>query len=250
MKGVTQVFYGTTEEWAAQELPLYKGVWGVEVKPGGKRVIKIGDGLRSWPLLPAFLDADSDLGDLTELIDQAGTYLSQAQELQQQITEAQTALAGQLQQFESGKAELEAEIAAEGLVDDVSVHRNEAGRLYSSGTAEVSADNYTSSMGNAPEDQGANMHMIDTERGIGAAIRVNTNGGPAAAAVKIADASVNDSNNAALLLVTDAGGKNRIYLLKDKSNPQTAEDLDPDDELLNKSEIQAMINQAVNGGTE
>jgi hypothetical protein len=243
MKGITQVFYGTTEEWGAQELPLYKGVWGVEVKPGGKRVIKIGDGVRSWPLLPAFLDADSDLGDLTALVDQAGIYLAQAQALQQQITE-------QLQQFESGKAELEAEIAAAGLVDDVSVHRNEAGQLYSSGTVEVTADNYTSAMSNAPEAHGANLRMTDTDRGIEAGIGVNTNGGPAAAAIAITDVSGGEPSNAALLLVRDTSDKNRIYLLKDKAIPETTEDLDPNDELLNKAEIQAMIDQAVSGGTE
>ncbi|MDR2662718.1 MAG: hypothetical protein LBC31_06945 [Treponema sp.] len=240
MKGVTQVFYGTTEEWAAQELPLYKGVWGVEVQTDGSRVIKIGDGVRSWPLLPPFIDGDSQLGDLTALIDQEGIYLSQVQELQQQITEAQTALAGQLQQFESGKAELEAEIAAAGLVDNVSVRRNEAGKLYSSGTAEVTTDTYTSAMSNAPEDHGAHMRMTDTELGIGAGFGVNTNEGFAAGLMYITDLSDGPSN-AALIMARDGDGKNRFYLLKDKAIPETAEGLDPNDELLNKAEILELI---------
>jgi hypothetical protein len=173
MKAVTQVFYGTTAEWEAQARPLYKGVWGAEVQTDGKRVIKMGDGERVWKLLPPIIDGDSQLGDLTALVDQVGTYLSQTEALQaqletlqQQITEAQTALAGQVQQFENDKAALEAEIAAAGLVDDISVHRNEAGELYSSGTADVAEGDYVSSLRNAPE--GAAMRMTDTDRQIGA----------------------------------------------------------------------------------
>jgi hypothetical protein len=52
MKGIAQVFYGTTEEWKSNPNPLYKGVFGVEVHPDGRRITKVGDGETLWPLLP------------------------------------------------------------------------------------------------------------------------------------------------------------------------------------------------------
>jgi hypothetical protein len=253
MKGITQCFYGTSEEWQAQVNPLYKGVWGVEVKTDGSRVIKMGDGVRTWPQLPTLLDEDTQLGDLTALIDQTGAYLSQVQTmqaqlqtLQDQIAQAQETLAGQVQQFENDKAALEQEIADAGLVDDVSVHRDEEGNLYSSGTAPVHSGNLTSDMGNAPEDNGAHMFMTDADREIGAGFGVNTDGGFVAGAAYI-KSSAAPNNNTRLLLAVTADGKNRMYLLKDKAFPESAEELEPGDELLNKAEIQALIDQAQGG---
>jgi hypothetical protein len=254
MKGITQVFYGTTEEWKAQVHPLYKGVWGVEVKPDKKRIIKIGDGERTWPLLPPIIDEDSQLGDLTALVDQVGTYLSQAQTLQdqiealqQQITSAQAALADQIQQFEYDKAELEEKITAAGLVDDVSIHRDEDGKLFSSGTVPVSDDSRTSVMSNAPADHGAHLGMTDTDSGIAAGLGVNTDEYAIAKALMFIKSD--ETNNTCLLFAQNGENRNRPYLLKDKAVPDAVEDLDPEDELLNKAEIQAMIDQAVNGGT-
>jgi hypothetical protein len=255
MKGIAQVFYGATEEWEAQINPLYRGVWGVEVRPDKKRVIKIGDGARTWKQLHPLIDGDSQFGDLTALIDQAGTYVSQAQalqaqlaELQQQIVQAQETLAGQVQQFENDKAELEQEIADAGLIDDVSIHRDGDGKLYSSGTAAASSGGLSSAMSNRPEDNGAHMRMTDTDRGIAAGFGVNTDGGFAAARAYITDTEGADPNSANLLLVRTDDGKNRMYLLKDKALPETVDEISGDDELLNKSEIQALINEAVNGG--
>jgi hypothetical protein len=251
MKAVTQVFYGTSDEWLAQVKPLYKGVWGVEVRPDNKRVIKIGDGKRPWQLLPPLLDGDSQLGDLTGLIDQAGTLINQANILQAQIAAAQEALGLQVQQFETGKAELEQEIAAAGLVDDISVHRNGAGELYSSGTADVvsETEDRTGSLRNAPA--GAVMRVEDVTLGIGAGFE--TNMAPErpwlAASVAIADGTNGDGNSTRLLVVRNSDGKNRFYLLKDMAVPAQADGLDGDDELLNRGEILALIDQAVNGGT-
>jgi hypothetical protein len=52
MKGITQAFYGTTEEWENDPNPLYKGVFGIEVRADGRRITKVGDGETLWPLLP------------------------------------------------------------------------------------------------------------------------------------------------------------------------------------------------------
>jgi hypothetical protein len=240
MKGITQCFYGTSEEWQAQVNPLYKGVWGVEVKTDGSRVIKMGDGVRTWPQLPPLLDGDTQLGDLTALIDQTGIYLSQVQTLQaqlqtlqDQIAQAQETLAGQVQQFENA-----------GLVDDVSIHRDEEGNLYSSGTAPVHSGDLTSDMGNAPEDDGAHMFMTDADREIAAGFGVNITGSFIAGSAMINGLTDGVPNSACLLLVVTADGKNRMYLLKDKALPESAEELEPGDELLNKAEIQTLIDQA------
>ncbi|MDR1507812.1 MAG: hypothetical protein LBI67_11990 [Treponema sp.] len=81
MKAVTQVFYGTSKEWLEAEHPLYKGVWGVETRPDGKRIIKIGDGRRTWAFLPPIIDGDSQLGDLTNLINKMGDTVLSVEDL-------------------------------------------------------------------------------------------------------------------------------------------------------------------------
>jgi hypothetical protein len=42
MKGITQSFIGTTEEWEAANTRLYENVWGMEIRPDGKRLFKVG----------------------------------------------------------------------------------------------------------------------------------------------------------------------------------------------------------------
>ncbi|MDR2019491.1 MAG: hypothetical protein LBQ14_01850 [Treponema sp.] len=253
MKAVVQVFYGSTDEWKNHPKPLYKGVWGVEVRPDKKRIIKIGDGERPWPLLPPLIDEDSQLGDLTALIDRVGVYIAQVQELegqlntlQAQISQAQEELAGQLQQFEQDKAELEQEIADAGLVDGKSIHRDEGGKLYSSGTAEIQTGNVQKIMDNDPGYDGPRMAVVDEDRHILAGMGLTATEGPVLGTAFISDETF--ENSAFLLLGRAGDDKNRIYLLKDKESPKTAENITQDDELLNRAEIQALIEQAISGG--
>jgi hypothetical protein len=55
MKGITQQYVGTTEEWENENPVLFEGVWGVEVAEDGKRFLKIGVGER-WNATPYVLD--------------------------------------------------------------------------------------------------------------------------------------------------------------------------------------------------
>jgi hypothetical protein len=71
MKAVVQHYVGTTKEWNDRNPRLYNAVWGMEITPDGKRLLKIGDGVRNWKQLP-YLDEGNFQGiaDHLSTIDQ------------------------------------------------------------------------------------------------------------------------------------------------------------------------------------
>jgi hypothetical protein len=54
MKAIYQHFIGTTAEWQNENPLLYEAVIGIEITGGGKRLLKIGDGVSRWNDLPHF----------------------------------------------------------------------------------------------------------------------------------------------------------------------------------------------------
>ena len=82
MKGVTQAFFGTTDEWQSAIYPLYKGVFGIELKDDGELVTKAGDGERVWPELPAIGEGwKQAIATLTETIKTLQQKISHLEEI-------------------------------------------------------------------------------------------------------------------------------------------------------------------------
>jgi hypothetical protein len=52
MEAIVQQFIGTTHEWMSANPLLFEAVWGIEIEPSGRRLLKIGDGIHYWQALP------------------------------------------------------------------------------------------------------------------------------------------------------------------------------------------------------
>ncbi|MDR1174695.1 MAG: hypothetical protein LBK83_04415, partial [Treponema sp.] len=105
MKGITQAFYGTTEEWENNPNPLYKGVFGIEVRQDGRRVTKVGDGETLWPLLQTIGQENID--------DEEKARIAADEQLQAEVEQLQVGLGAEIQARSETDEQLQEDLCTE-----------------------------------------------------------------------------------------------------------------------------------------
>jgi hypothetical protein len=88
MEAIVQHFIGTTHEWMSANPLLLEAVWGIEVEPSGRRLLKIGDGTHYWQTLP-YVDETYIKGlpeKLTPLAQQGDGLVNAVQTLEEALT--------------------------------------------------------------------------------------------------------------------------------------------------------------------
>jgi hypothetical protein len=95
MEAIVQHYIGTTAEWMNANPVLFEAVWAFEVTPDGRRLMKVGDGVRPWQTLP-YINADNIHGlseTLAELAGGESNIASAVQALQEALAQETTARA-------------------------------------------------------------------------------------------------------------------------------------------------------------
>ncbi|MDR2020681.1 MAG: hypothetical protein LBQ14_07965, partial [Treponema sp.] len=270
MKAALQFYTGTSEEWESINPKPYDAVWCIEVLSGGRRLLKIGNGNDRWNDLE-YMD-ESYIKGLPENLDELAASIAderaraQIEEGRLQgAIEAETERAAGAEQANALAAAAAQQTAddnnllsgalagdvetlkitltkSEGSTIDISLADLETLFLRRS----AAHDNGATSIGNEPGNDGFSLRSTEDDTNSAGGIETNTAAGNPLAAGMYLKHNVNADDNVRVLLLNN-GTTKRAYLLKDKAVPLTRGEVDPDDELWNKKEIQNAINDAIAG---